>query len=211
MTGWSRRVVAVLVPTASSTPLLLAALLVVVACSRAGGPPRRPPLPAGKAEQGGPDFLPPSAEVDEPAAAAMPPATVVALRAAAHEDFDRVTIELAGGLPGYRVAWEPARPHHCGSDKAVDAAGAAWLVVRLDPAQAHDAQGRLTVEHTSESPGLPAVEAMATSCDFEGVVSWVLGSPAHLPFRVLALSDPSRLVVDVAHPGARVPTTVPTP
>jgi hypothetical protein len=198
------------VTTLPSTALSLATLLAVVACSRAGGPPRRPPLPAGKAEQGGPDFLPSTTEVDEPTTAATPPATVVALRAAAHEDFDRVTIELAGALPGYRVAWAPARPRQCGSGKAVDAGGTAWLVVRLDPAQAHDEQGRVTVD-TSESPGLPAVGAMASSCDFEGVVSWVLGSPARLPFRVLALSDPPRLVVDVAHPGAQVATTVPTP
>ena len=175
------------------------AILVAGACSRRGGPPQRPPLPAGQAEAGGPAFLASTAIVDEPTAAAVTPATVVAVRAAGHEGFDRVTVELAGSSPGYRAAWRPTPPRHCGSGEPVRAAGRAWLELRLDPAQAHDADGRVTLEARGVEPGLTGVQSLELTCDFEGVVSWAVGAPRALPFRVMALNDPPRVVVDVAH------------
>jgi len=180
--------------------LLAVVALTAAGCSRRGGPPRRPPLPEGQAEAGGPAFLPSTTVVDEPAAAAGAPATVVGVRTAAHEGFDRVTIELAGSSPGYRAAWRTTPPRHCASGAAVPMAGGAWLEVRLDPAQAHDAQGRATLETRPQAqPGLTAVQALQMTCDFEGVVSWALGAPRALPFRVMPLTDPPRVVVDVGH------------
>jgi hypothetical protein len=194
---------------ASSLSLAALALLTAaLGCSRAGAPPRRPPLPAGKAEAGGPAFLPPTTVVHDSTAAAQAPATVVAVRSARHADFDRVTVELAGATPGYRVAWAKAPPRQCGSGEPVRAGAAAWLEVRLDPAQGHDGQGRATVEHGLDEPGLPAVRSLVASCDFEAVVSWVIGAPRRLPFRVLPLNDPPRLVVDIAHGDA--PEAAPT-
>ena len=182
--------------------LLLLAVAIgagATACSRNGGPPRRPPLPSGQAEAGGPRFLPPATIVDEPTAAAVAPATVVALRTAAHEGFDRLTVELAGSSPGYRVAWRTTPPRHCGSGEPVKAAGPAWIELRLDPAQAHDAEGRVSIAGGTEQPKLTALRSLELSCDFEAVVGWALGAPRTLPFRVMALSDPPRVVVDVAH------------
>jgi len=189
----------------------LAVLIVAAGCSRRGGPQRRPPLPAGQAEAGGPAFQPPDVAVDEPTAAATRPATVVALRAASHGDFDRVTLELAGGFPGYRVAWRTTPPRQCGSGEAMSVPGRAWLEVRLDPAQVHDEQGHVTVEPRSTRPGLSAVQAIALACDFEGVASWAIGSPRKLPFRVMPLHDPPRVVVDVAHSAAAAAAAAPTP
>ncbi|HEV8630281.1 MAG TPA: hypothetical protein VGV61_08185 [Thermoanaerobaculia bacterium] len=175
--------------------------LALLACSRNGGPPRRPPLPPGEAEEGGPAFLAPVLAVDHAAPGTAPAATLVAVRTGTHGEFDRLVLELAGELPGYRVAWTKARPHQCASGQPAAVAGSAWLEVRLDPAQAHDAQGRLTVARRSE-PGLPAVAGVTLTCDFEGVVSWAVGSGARRPFRVLSLSDPPRLVIDLAHAAA---------
>ena len=179
--------------------LAVALALGASSCSRRDAPPRRPPLPAGRAEAGGPPFLSADTIVDEPVAAATAPATVVALRSASHDDFDRVTIELSSGPPGYRVAWSKVRPTGCGSGEPLDVPGPAWLVVRLDPAQVHDEQGRGTIETRNSSPGLPAVKAIGIGCDFEAVASWAIGAPRRLPFRVMPLHDPPRVVVDVAH------------
>lgn len=185
---------------ATAMVVALAALAISLsACSRRATPPRRPPLPAGEAEKGGPAFLAPESSVDVPAAAATRPATVVAVRTSRRDDFDRVVFELTGNLPGYRVAWSSAPPHQCGSGAVVAVAGGAWLFVRLDPASAHDEQGRITAGRENERPGLPAVEGLVLTCDNEGVVSWALGAPAELPYRVLPMSDPPRVVVDVAH------------
>lgn len=198
---------ALLAPIACRAAVAMLGMVVALtagSCSRRGGPPRRPPLPPGQAEAGGPAFLPSTTVVDEPAAAAGMPATVIAVRSAAHlglhEGFDRVTIELAGSAPGYRAAWRTTPPRRCGSGAAVAMAGSAWLEVRLDPAQAHDAEGRVTLEaRPQQPPGLSAIHGLEMTCDFEGVVSWALGAPRALPFRVMPLSDPPRVVVDVAH------------
>jgi len=181
-------------------------LLLVVAATGCGSCSRRDaavhkhaPLPPGEAEAGGPPFQPADTVIDEPAAASAQPATVLSARAADHGNFDRLVVELAGTMPGYRVAWLAGHPHQCGSGAPATVAGGAWLEVRVDPAQAHDAAGRLTLEERSSRPGLPALGALAVTCDFEGVVSWAIGAPARRPFRVLRLLDPPRLVVDVAH------------
>ena len=187
---------------AARLSLAVVVALGVTACSRSGGPPPRPPLPSGQAEAGGPRFLPAATIVDEPTAAAVAPATVVAVRAAAHEGFDRLTVELSGSSPGYRVAWRTTAPRQCGSGEPVKAAGPAWLELRLDPAQAHDAEGRVSIAGGTEQPRLTALRSLELSCDFEGIVSWALGAPRTLPFRVMALSDPPRVVVDVAHAAA---------
>lgn len=189
--------------------LAVALALGASSCSRRDAPPRRPPLPAGQAEAGGPPFLAADSIVDEPVAAATAPATVVALRSASHGDFDRVTIELSSGPPGYRVAWSKVPPTGCGSGERLDVPGPAWLVVRLDPAQAHDEQGRGTIETRNSSPGLPAVKAIGIGCDFEAVASWAIGAPRRLPFRVMPLHDPPRVVVDVAHSPDAVATPTP--
>lgn len=191
--------------TRLSSAVAIAIVLAAIGCSRHGGPPRRPPLPAGQAEAGGPQFLPAATIVDEPTAAAVAPATVVAIRTATHDGFDRLTVELAGSSPGYRAAWRTTAPRHCGSGAPVKARGPAWLELRLDPAQAHDAEGRVTVPTVDGEPGLTAVKSLEMSCDFEGVVSWALGAPRALAFRVMALNDPPRVVVDVAHAASASP------
>jgi hypothetical protein len=39
-----------------------------------------------------------------------------------------------------------------------------------------------------------------SSCDFEGVVAWVVDTAQARPFRVVELQDPPRLVVDFQAP-----------
>src|SRR5206468_12461380 len=50
------------------------------------------------------------------------------------------------------------------------------------------------------SAGFPALKQVAFAGDFEGYVTFGLGLGQRTGFRVLALRDPSRIVVDVAHP-----------
>ena len=66
-------------------------------------------------------------------------------------------------------------------------------------AQAHDDQGRITAP-TRIAYRFPVVKEVAVSSDFEGVLSYGIGLTAKSELRVLTLSDPSRVVIDVIYP-----------
>ena len=77
-------------------------------------------------------------------------------------------------------------------------AGPAQIAVTLDPAVAHDQNGNVTVPSLSLTPGYPALQEARQTCDFEGEVSWVIGTELRF-FTVDYLASPTRLVIDVYH------------
>lgn len=116
-------------------------------------------------------------------------------------DYDRVVFEFTGdSVPGYRVEYTTKPVQRCGSGDPVTVAGTGHLIVRLEPAQAHDEHGNLAPAERHSAPGLPAVREITLICDFEGQVAWVLGITAPSPYRVSELAGPARLVLDVSHP-----------
>lgn len=130
-----------------------------------------------------------------------PPAvTLRAVRIGTHEGYDRTVFEFDGPrLPGYHLAYVKTPVQQCGSGDDVTPPGEAALEVRFTPARAHDDQGQATVAQRTLKPALPSVLALERLCDFEGEVTWVLGTARRAPFRVLELKDPMRLVLDVRH------------
>ena len=129
-----------------------------------------------------------------------PVSLLVSVRAARHEGFDRVVWELDGSMPGAHVEYVDQPVRACGSGEPVPLPGDAWLEVRMSPANAHTDAGRATIAERRRATGLPVVLEIVQTCDFEAVVSWVLGVRSPEPFRLTRLDDPSRLVVDVRHP-----------
>jgi len=116
--------------------------------------------------------------------------------------YDRVVFEFTGGgdsVPGYRVEYTTKPVQRCGSGDPVAVAGTGHLIVRFEPALAHDEHGTLTPAERHRTPGLPAVRELTLICDFEGQVAWVLGIAALSEYRVSELTGPARLVVDVRH------------
>lgn len=75
--------------------------------------------------------------------------------------------------------------------------GDGWLLVRLEPARGHDDEGRSTLAERRARPALPVINEIVLICDFEAQVEWVLGVATPNAYRVLELSQPRRLVVDV--------------
>jgi hypothetical protein len=123
-----------------------------------------------------------------------------AVRTDSQPGYDRVVFEFAGdSVPGYRIAYASGPVVRCGSGDPVAVVGSGRLVVRFEPARAHDDMGHASVERRTAAPGLPAVKNLQIVCDFEGQVEWVLGVPAGAPYRVLELTAPARLVLDVRH------------
>jgi hypothetical protein len=131
---------------------------------------------------------------------AVPPVPrVVGIRVGRHTGFDRVVFDIDGPLPGAVAVRFVDRVVADGSGQPVAVAGKAFLQVRFEGAQAHDDQGRATLATRTEA-NLPAVEEVVLAGDFEGYVTVALGLTAAAPFRVLELTGPTRVVVDVRTP-----------
>lgn len=128
-----------------------------------------------------------------------PAATLVDVRTGTHEGFDRVVFEFDERIPGYHFEYIDQPVRKCGSGKVAPLAGDGWLEVRLYPANAHTEQGQPTVAERERMPKLPVLTELELTCDFEAVVTWVLGVESPNRFQVRELSNPPRLVVDVRH------------
>jgi hypothetical protein len=125
------------------------------------------------------------------------PVTLRSVRVARNEGFDRVVFEFDGAqVPGYQIEYVDKPIIKCGSGDPTEVAGQSWLQVHLTPAQAHEG-GQATITERERKAGLPVIQELELTCDFEGDVTWVLGNAHPNKFRVMELREPTRLVVDV--------------
>jgi len=182
-----------------------AIIAVVVSCAcvgESGDTGRRPPAQGALAVQdSGVPFAGTLEPVRRPSTAAPPRAAVLrAVRAGREPGFDRVVFEFSGsGLPGYQIHYATEPILSCGSGAPPPLAGVGHLVVRFEPAQAHDTLGRVTAADRALAPQLQQLLELKLVCDFEGQVEWAVGLAARRPFRVLEDSQPPRVIVDVRH------------
>jgi len=123
---------------------------------------------------------------------------LVDVRTGRHLGFDRVVFEFVGAVPGYRV--EYVQPPILGdaSGLPVDIASTVLLRVRFFPAAAHDDSGQATFGMRELSPGFSTLLEVKQAGDFEGVLTWVLGLSRGQDFAVYELTNPFRIVIDVA-------------
>lgn len=128
-------------------------------------------------------------------------ATVVAVRGAHNMagglEFDRLVIEFRDHVPGYDVRYV-ADVRSPGEGAVVPLRGQAFLELVLFPAVAHNDAGTSTLTTPRTGGGLPALVQYRLTGDYEGYVHIGLGVDDRVGFRVLELSDPARLVVDLA-------------
>jgi len=187
-----------------------AALLVVLAsavsvCRPAPAPESRAPRERASAvaqqDTGFAGTLAPVQRVRSvPPGVARPVLRHVETATGASPGYDRVVFEFTGdSVPGYRVEYTTKPVQRCGSGDPVTVAGTGRLIVRFEPAQAHDEHGSLAPAERHRTPGLPAVRELTLICDFEGQVGWVLGIATPAAYRVSELAGPPRLVLDVRH------------
>ena len=124
-------------------------------------------------------------------------ATVTAIRVAHHDGYDRLVIGFATSntMPQYQLT-QQASSHFVrdASGQPVTLDGSAGLRVILRNADITPGAP------TDLKPALPAIREMAQIGNFERVVSYGVGLATPACFRVLELSGPTRLVVDVQTP-----------
>lgn len=147
------------------------------------------------------------AGVDRSATVPPPPAgqsAVTGVRIGNHEGesprYDRLVLDLTKPLGNYQVQYV-SQVIAQGSGDPVHLAGGAFLHVRFD-AVAHDDNGHSTVT----TPPTPVVNwgslrEVGSVTDYEGVVSFGIGLRSPTDFVVSTLTNPNRLVIDVAMPG----------
>jgi hypothetical protein len=126
-------------------------------------------------------------------------ATLVAVRTGTHSGFDRVVFEFDERIPGYHIEYIDRPVRKCGSGNTTPIAGDGWLEVRMSPTRAHTEEGGSTVTERERMPNLAVLAELELTCDFEAVVTWVLGVESPNRYRIHELTDPPRLVVDVRH------------
>lgn len=123
-------------------------------------------------------------------------ATLVDVRIGRNDGFDRIVFEFKDNLPAARVEYV-TNPQACGSGKNVTYPGTAAVSIRFEHAQAHDDNGKLTIPATDVPPQGTTILGATSSCDFEGIVTWIAGIKAKQPFTVTTLANPPRVVVDI--------------
>jgi len=145
-------------------------------------------LPAAAADLG------PFTCTDRSGGASSTAATVYDVRVAHHNGYDRLVIGFptSNTMPAYQLTRQ-ATPTFIrdASGQPVTLGGSAGIRVVLRNADV--TQGA----PTDQKPALPAIREVAQIGNFERVVSYGVGLASAACFRVLELSGPTRLVIDV--------------
>ncbi|MGY1830503.1 hypothetical protein ACI8AA_08750 [Geodermatophilus sp. SYSU D01180] len=128
--------------------------------------------------------------------------TVTDVRTGRHDGFDRVVFEAGGtGTPGWDVRYVDVASSQ-GSGEEVAVAGDAVLQVTITGAGYPYDTG--VEEYAGPDPlpgeGTATVTEVVFDATFEGTTVAFVGTRSQAPFRVYALEDPTRVVVEVADP-----------
>ena len=141
--------------------------------------------------------LPAFSCTDKSGGAASAAGTVYDVRVAHHDGFDRLVIGFptASGMPQYQLNRQTSAHFvRDPSGQAVTLSGSAGIRVVLRNADiASGAPNDL-------KPNLPEIREVAQIGNFERVVSYGVGRSTPACIRVLELSGPTRLVIDVQTP-----------
>jgi len=124
-------------------------------------------------------------------------ATVSSIRTAHHDGYDRLVIDFAtaNSMPQYQLTRQAT------STFVRDASGQPVTLVGSAGIRAVLRNADISSGVASDlKPNLPAIREVAQIGNFERVVSYGVGLATPACFRVLELSGPTRLVVDVQTP-----------
>jgi hypothetical protein len=117
-------------------------------------------------------------------------AHITAVRAGTNECYDRLVFDVNGPAPGWSVQYvNTVFAEGTGAPLPVTGGAKLELVIR-------------SLSDTTRMPsvsGFPTFRSVVYGGSFEGQTTVGLGVRARLPMRVFALTNPSRVVVDVAH------------
>lgn len=121
------------------------------------------------------------------------------IRTGRHDKFDRIVLDMRGPVPTqiFRT-WGPTL-RQPGSGRLFWLYGCRFLTVRVEPATAHNAEGKPTFSgrRRFRTPKLKKILAVGVVGDFEGGVEIGIGARRRKKVRVFTLTSPTRVVIDV--------------
>lgn len=128
---------------------------------------------------------------------------IVNVRGGQNTCYDRLVIDFRGRPSAYRVQYVPAVTQQ-GSGAVLPLRGGAFLQIDLQSATYDINTGAPTYRPANPKElvnvsGWTTFRQVASGGSFEGYTTIGLGVRARLPFRVFTLTDPGRIVIDVAH------------
>jgi hypothetical protein len=131
------------------------------------------------------------------------PWPIINVRAGQHACFDRLVVDFHGSPSAYRVRYVSAVTKQ-GSGAVLPLRGGAFLQIDLQAATYDPNTGAATYWPRNPNElvnvsGWRTFRQVASGGSFEGYTTLGLGVRARLPFRVIRLTDPGRVVIDVAH------------
>ena len=128
-----------------------------------------------------------------------PSAKLAAVRAASHAGYDRVVFQFEGAkVPAYRIGY--VREIFLGEsdDELLTLEGDARIEATFQGTASDDYRPGTQTMPDTLTPALPQVRQLGLAEDWEGVVRIGVGLDHRAGFRVLELTGPVRVVVDVA-------------
>ncbi len=159
------------------------------------------PAASSPAQPQGPDWMSGDSSAEPGEGSAL---VVSGFRVGAHpeEGYDRVVVELTGpGAPGWNAMWVE-QAHTQGKGDPIDLAGSRTLVVYgtgATMALVEDVPEALDRGERESVPGGTGLIEVDLQLTFEDQYQLTLGTETE-EYRVLTLSEPTRLVVDVKRP-----------
>jgi hypothetical protein len=131
-------------------------------------------------------------------------ATLRKVRVGRHDGFDRVVFEFDGRRPAYTVRYTGVATTG-GAGAPIPAGGTTALQIDLaaHTVDMEAADFPRTFDNAVLTPRYPTLRTVRYGGEFEGLATFGAGLRARTGFRVLELSNPTRLAIDVAH-GATV-------
>jgi hypothetical protein len=174
-------------PVASPTPVS------GVASSAPGAVPSAAPGASAKCPAGGWRSVP--VGITRHVAAPIMP-VITGVRTAAHPEcgYDRLVLDITGPLPSFEVRYVP-RVTADPSGKSIILPGQRYLLIKLQPAQAHDGSGGSALTRLAPALGYPMLKGYALAGDFEGVFTLALGLDGPASIRIGEL--PGHWYIDV--------------
>jgi hypothetical protein len=127
-------------------------------------------------------------------------AQITDIRVGTHGGYDRVVFEFDNGIPEFMLdeATPPLLQDPSGLEMDVEG-NAFWRLV-MHGGTAVSPDGVQTYTGPTEfTPDFPKLAELDSGGDFEAVSSWYIGLSEASCVRVLTLTNPSRLVIDIEH------------
>ena len=143
--------------------------------------------------------FPANTDPDTGQASAGASLTVTDVRTGHHDGFDRVVFDLGGtGTPGWDVRYVDQAISQ-GKGDTLPVAGSAILQVTISGVGYPTETGIPEYDGSTPLPGhdTDVVTEVVWDSTFEGTSVAFIGTTARAPFRVYALAQPTRIVVDV--------------